>query len=250
MTPYTTRSAAVSAAEWEARVELAATYRLVNHNGWGEGIYNHISLRVPDAPDHFLIKRHALLYEEVTASNLLRIAISGDFDESAGVNRPGFVLHAGILEARPDINSVLHLHSRAVVAISAADTGLRMLSQYAMRFHRSIGYHDYEGITDNLEERGRINDNLGNNMALMMRNHGALTVGTSARSAFTAIKDLVEACRIQILIESTGSTAPDIDEAVCESTAKQMRKHDNGRGGDDWIANLRLLDRLDPSYKY
>ena len=235
--------------EWEARVELAAAYRLVDHHGWGESIYNHISLRVPDQPDHMLIKPHVLTYAEVTASDLIKVSLSGDLDESAGINRAGYVLHAGILGGRADVNAVLHLHTEAVVAISARRAGLRMLSQYAVRFYEDIAYHDYAGITDGMAERAAILENLGSHRALIMRNHGALTVGSSVRAAFIAVKDLIDACRIQLLIESTGGEAIEIPVAVCESASRQMRAHDSGRGGADWPAYLRLLDKLDPGYR-
>ena len=245
----TIEETAVSAEEWQARVQLAAVYRLVELHGWGEGIYNHISLRVPDTPDHFLVKRHDLLYSEVKASNLVKVPINGDLDERSGVNRPGFVLHGGVLQSRADVNCALHVHTAEGIAISTLAEPLRMLSQYAARFYNRVGYHVYEGITDGIDERSRIVANLGKNSALFMRNHGVMVVARSAQSAFIGVKDLLEACRIQLLLQAGGRDLIEIDPAVCERTVRQFAAHDDGRGGADWPAYLRTLDRLDPSYR-
>lgn len=239
----------ISDAEREARVELAALYRLIEQHGWGEGIYNHVSLRIPDAPDHFLIKRHELIYSEVTASNLVKVRIDGDLDETAGVNRPGFVLHGGVLSDRPDINCAIHVHTAAGIAVSADRAPLKMVSQYAVRFYGRIGYHEYEGITDGLSERESIARDLSSHTALFMRNHGVLVVAASAPAAFTRIKDLLEACRIQLMLQASGDRLVEVPPEVCEKTLRQFEKHDNGRGGAEWPAYLRMLDRLDASYK-
>jgi ribulose-5-phosphate 4-epimerase/fuculose-1-phosphate aldolase len=239
----------VTNAEREARVELAALYRLIEQQGWGEGIYNHVSLRIPDAPDHFLIKRHDLMYAEVNASNLVRVRMDGDLDEGAGVNRPGFVLHGGVLADRPDVNCALHVHTAEGIAVSADRASLKMVSQYAVRFYGRVGYHDYEGITDGLAERASIARDLANHAALFMRNHGVLVVAASAPAAFTRIKDLLEACRIQLMLQASSEQLVEIPAEVCEKTLRQFEKHDNGRGGAEWPAYLRVLDRLDASYK-
>lgn len=245
----TINESTVGAEEWQARVQLAAVYRLVELHGWGESIYNHISLRVPGSPDHFLIKRHDLLYREVKASNLVRVPVGGDLDENAGVNRPGFVLHGGVLHSRADVNCALHVHTAEGVAISASAEPLRMLSQYAVRFYNRVGYHPYEGITDGMDERSRIARNLAQHSALFMRNHGVLVVAPSAQSAFIRVKDLLEACRIQLMLQASGRELIEIDGAVCERTVRQLASHDDGRGGADWPAYLRTLDRLDSSYR-
>ena len=151
----------ISDAEWEARVDLAAVYRLVAHYGWDDVIYNHASMRVPGEPRYFLMKRHELLYTEVTASNLVKVCMDEDLDENAGVNRPGFTLHGGVLAARADVNCALHMHTEAGMATAALKHGLRMLSQPAVRFYKRIGYHAYEGITEDFGERERINKALG-----------------------------------------------------------------------------------------
>ena len=236
-------------AEHLIREDLAAAYRLVHLHGWGESIYNHIAARVPDRPGYMLMKRNDLAYPEVTANNLVEVAIDADLDEASGVNRPGYVLHAGVMQARSDIGASLHLHTPEVIALSTRPDGLRMLSQYAVRFWGRIGYHEYEGITDGLAERPRIVANLGAGIALMMRHHGALLVGRSVAQAFIAAKDLVEACRVQLLAESGGKPCLEISPAVCDATAAQFRRHDEGRGNADWPSYRRDLDQRCPDYR-
>jgi len=245
----TVAQAEISPAEWQARVDLAATYRLIAHYGWGDVIYNHSSMRVPGEERQFLIKRHELLYTEVTASNLVKVSMDDDLDESAGVNRPGFTLHGGVLSARPDVNCAVHVHTETGMAISGLKHGLRMLSQPAVRFHNRVSYHDYEGITEDFGERQRINKALGKNRALIMRNHGLLTVGKTAREAFVLMKSLIEAAHIQLAMEATGGALVEIPAEICEKTAHQYERHDSGRGSADWPAYLRMLDAADGSYR-
>src|SRR5580700_4562197 len=186
-------AAGMAQGEWQARVDLAAAYRLISHYGWGDVIYNHSSMRVPGEERNFLIKRHDLLYNEVTATNLVKVSMDDDLDEKAGVNRPGFTLHGGVLSDRPDINCAIHVHTDLGMAISGLKSGLRMVSQPAVRFYQRVGYHAYEGITEDFDERARINRDLGRNRALIMHNHGLLTVGRSVREAFVLMKYLIEA---------------------------------------------------------
>jgi ribulose-5-phosphate 4-epimerase/fuculose-1-phosphate aldolase len=247
--PSTVVPAGISAEEWQARIDLAAVYRLVAHYGWDDVIYNHSSMRVPGEERKFLMKRHELLYTEVTASNLVKVSMDDDLDESAGVNRPGFTLHGGVLSARPDVNCAVHVHTELGMAIAGLKSGLRMVSQQAIRFYRRVGYHAYEGITEDFGERARINAALGNNRALIMHNHGLLTVGKSVREAFVLMKHLLEAADIQLKMEATGAELIEIPPEICEKTAKQYEKHDTGRGSADWPASLRMLDRIDPSYR-
>ena len=151
--------------EWQARIDLAAVYRLVAHYGWDDVIYNHASMRVPGEPRKFLIKAHELLYTEVTASNLVKVSMDEDLDENSGVNRPGFTLHGGVLAARPDVNCAVHVHTEIGMALAGLKSGLRMLSQQAIRFYQRVGYHAYEGITEDFEERDRLNRDLGQDQA-------------------------------------------------------------------------------------
>jgi ribulose-5-phosphate 4-epimerase/fuculose-1-phosphate aldolase len=240
---------AVSAEEWQARVELAAVYRLVAHHGWDDAIYNHCSLRVPGEDRKFLIKRHELLWTEVTASNLVKVDLDEDLDERAGVNRPGFTLHGGVLRGRPDVNCAVHVHTRTGMAIAGLKSGLRMISQEAIRFYKRIGYHPYEGITEDFGERERLIAHLGNNRAMILHNHGVLTVGNSPREAFILMKHLLEAAEIQLAMQATGDELIEIPPEICAKTVVQYEAHDRGRGSADWPAYLRLLDRIDPSYR-
>lgn len=242
-------SAKVSPEEWNARVELAALYRIVEHNGWGEGIFNHCSTRLPDERSKFLIKHHALMYEEVTASNLLKLDMYEDLNESVGVNRAGFVLHACILRARPDLNCVLHLHTPPGIAISAHGKGLRMLCQQALRFYNRIGYHNYEGLPVTIEEGERMARDLGKNRALIVRNHGLVTVGKTPGECAILIEELLLACEAQLLLEAAGAEAIEVPLEICEKAARQFEEHDSGRGSADWPAWLRRMDRLDPSFR-
>ena len=235
----------------DARVNLAAMYRLVELSGWGEGIFNHISMRVPGSPRKFLIKRHELGYAEVTASNLVCVSMDDDLDERSGVNRPGFVLHSTILKARPDVNCALHVHVPEVVAVGALRRGLRMYSQAALRFYRQLGYHAYEGLTESLEEGPRMMEALGRDgAALLLRNHGAVTVSGSPWGAFSLMRYLVSACKIQLQIEAAGGEAVEIPEAACEAARKQLASHNTGRASADWPAWLRRLDAVDPAYRF
>ncbi|HEY5216765.1 MAG TPA: class II aldolase/adducin family protein [Pseudolabrys sp.] len=239
----------ISQAEWQARVDLAAVYRLIAHYGWDDVIYNHSSMRVPGEPRHFLMKQHDLLYTEVTASNLVKVSMDGDLDEKSGVNRPGFTLHGGVLSARADVNCAVHIHTPIGMAIGGVKGGLRMVSQPAIRFYQRIGYHAYEGITEDFGERARINADLGNNRAMIMHNHGLLTVGKTAREAFVLMQHLHEAAEIQLMIDASGRDPIEIPPEVCAKTAEQYEHHDAGRGSHDWAAYLRILDNIDTSYR-
>ena len=236
-------------AEWQARIDLAATYRLIAHHGWGDVIYNHSSMRVPGEERKFLIKRHELLYEEITPANLVKVSMDDDLDETAGVNRPGFTLHGGVLSARPDVDCAVHVHTETGMAIAGLKSGLRMLCQPAVRFYNRVGYHDYEGLTEDFGERARINKALGGNRALIMHNHGLLTVGKTAREAFVLMKSLIEAADIQLKMEATGGELIEIPAEICEKVAQQYEHHDSGRGSADWPAYLRMLDAIDPNWR-
>lgn len=241
--------AGMSTEEWQTRVDLAAVYRLCALNGWDDVIYNHCSARVPEEPTKFLMKQHESLWDEVTASNLVKVDMHADLDESAGVNRPGFTLHGGVLRARPDVNFAIHIHTETGMALAGLKHGLRMVSQQAMRFYKRIGYHPYEGITEDFGERERINADLGMNRALILNNHGLLTVGKTAREAYVLMRYLMSAAAIQLRMEATGSELIEIPDAICEKVAAQTEHHDHGRGLADWPALFRKLDRIDPSYR-
>jgi len=248
-TAVTKVPAGMSPEEWQARIDLAAVYRLVDLYGWDDVIYNHASMRVPGEPRMFLIKQHELMYTEVTASNLVKVSMDDDLDEKSGVNRPGFTLHSGVLRARDDVNCALHMHTETGMAFSALKSGLKMYSQPAVRFYNRIGYHPYEGITEDFGERDRIGKNLGQGKALVMQNHGFLTVGKTARDAFILMEHLAEAAEVQMTLQASGQELIEIPPAVCEKTAQQFETHDRGRGQADWPAYLRMLDKEDTSYR-
>jgi len=241
----------MSDAERRAREDLAALYRLAElHFGYEDGIYTHIALRVPDELHLFLIKRHELLYREVTASNLVRVDSRAELDERSGVNRPGFILHSGVLRARPDVNCSLHIHSAAGLALSAHGPGLRMLTQNATRFYQRLGYHAYEGLVTDPDERERLAEALGQrNVAVVLRNHGLVVTGASCRETFERTRDLLIAARTQFTLEATGAPLTEIPDALCERVLRQWEEHDRGRGAADWPAWRRMLDALDLSYR-
>src|ERR1700712_2660179 len=241
--------AGVSPEEWQARTDLAAVYRLCAHYGWDDLIYNHCSMRVPGEPSKFLMKQHELLWTEVTASNLRKVDMNDDLDERSGVNRPGFTLHGGVLKGRADVNCAVHVHTETGMALAGIKNGLRMVSQQAMRFYNRVGYHPYEGITEDFSERERINAHLGKNRALILHNHGLLTVGKTAREGFILMKYLMESAEIQLRMEATGGVLIEIPPEICEKVASQYEKHDSGRGVADWPAYLRRLDKIDASYR-
>jgi ribulose-5-phosphate 4-epimerase/fuculose-1-phosphate aldolase len=237
--------------EATARLYLAALYRLIDHHFPStDGIYNHITLRLPEHAERFLIKRHHLLYEEVTASNLVAADMTKDLDEESHVNKPGFILHGAILRARPDVNCIVHIHSIVGLAMSAHAKGLRMLSQNSLRFYKKVGYHPYEGITDDPAEGSRIAADLGpDNIVLVLQNHGLAILGRTPRDAFERTRDYLIACETQLLLEASGASMIEIPTAICERTAQQLLAHDAGRGSADWPAWIRHLERLDPGFR-
>lgn len=242
----------VSAEEWAAREDLAACYRLCVHYRMTDMIYNHISVRVPGEEDQFLINAFGLLYEEVSASNLVKVDLQGvpvDPTEVLEVNPAGFVIHAALHRARADLHCVFHTHTRAGVAISAQEPGLRSISQHAMRFHNRVAYHAYEGIALDVAEQERLIADLGQHNVLILRNHGLLTAGATVRSAFEEMYYLEMACQIQLDAQSSGAALIEPAEEVCEHAAQQFATSNSFIRDRDWLALRRMLDRKDPSYR-
>ena len=242
--------------EWQARVQLAAAYRIFDMLGWTEMIYNHITVRLPDSVTHgekqFLINPFGLHYSEVTASNLLKIDVQGNKLDAANpwpVNPAGFTIHSAIHRARSDVNCVLHTHTRAGIAISALREGLLPISQIALQFYNRLAYHDYEGIALDLAERARLVKDLGDKPVIILRNHGLLTAGASVAEAFSLMFYLERACEIQIAALSTGRELIVPTPKVCEKAAQQYEEDDEPAGTREWRALLRQLDRTDPSYR-
>jgi len=240
----------ISDAEGKARFELAATYRAAAHYGWGNLIYNHIAMRVPGEPC-FLVKPHNVMFSEVCASQLVKLRLDGaPVNESQNVNAAGFTIHTAVLNARPGINCTIHVHANAGIAMSAHKKGILPLNQGAMRFYNRISYHDYEGIADDIDEAARLARDIGpTNKAVMLRNHGQLTAGETASEALTLMRYLIQACEVQMMIESTGAELTIPSTEVCERTARQFDHFQKINDREDWLAYLRIIDRIDTSYK-
>ena len=244
----------VSAEEWQARVDLAACYRLTAMFGMTEMIANHISCRVPGEPHNFLINPYGMLYEEIDASSLIKVDHDGNtvFNASDyGVNAAGFVIHSAIHMAKHDVDCVAHTHTPAGMAVSAMECGLLPLAQTSMRFVH-LAYHDFEGIADDVGERERLVKDLGDHEAMILRNHGLLIVGRTIPAAFNALLRLERACEVQVMALScnTKLTIPSTD--ILEKTFDKVRPRADkpNRNGDlAWPALLRKLDRVDTSYR-
>ena len=241
----------VSDAEWEARQQLAACYRVFDHLGWSEMIYNHITLKVPDEGGAFLINPFGLSFDEVTAGNLVKIDIDGNvIGESAHpVNATGFALHGAVHAARADAVCVMHLHVREAIAVSTQPHGLLPASQHAMRFHGHLAYHDYEGLAFSPAEGERLVQSLGAHRAMLLRNHGPLTLGRTIAEAYVLMDMLVKACDIQLrALAGVGKMIVPTPEVVTR-TAAQLHDDDAIEGALEWPALLRKLDRIDASYR-
>ncbi len=250
------RPAKYSEDEWRLRVELAACYRLVEHFGMADLVYNHITVRLPDPVDGkevFLINGFGRHYTEITASNLLRVDIDGralDRDEYP-VNGPGYVIHSAIHRARHDVGCIIHTHSRAGCGVAALKDGLVPLDQQSMQFHRRIAYHDLEGIATDLGEQERLIADLGSHNAMILRNHGLLTCGRSVAEAFRRIYYLERACRLQLDVMASGGAISVPSETVAEHTARQWEEGSAGQGtvnAIEWPALVRLMEKKDPGF--
>ena len=241
----------VSPEEWAARVELAACYRLIAHFRMTDWIYNHISSRVPGSHDHYLINPFGLLYEEVSASNLVKVDVQGRLVENVDldVNPAAFVIHGAIHSARSDVGCVLHTHTAAGVAVAAQEDGLLPISQHAMRVYGQLAYHDFEGIALDSDEQQRLVRDIGSRNVLILRNHGLLTMGQTVPDAFELMFYLERACQIQIAATSGTQKLIYPSKQVCDHAVAQFDGSPSYIQGRDWLALLRLLDRIDPSYK-
>ena len=252
MKPQRSLEGRVADAEWARRVELAACYRLCAHFRMTDLIYTHISARVPGPEHHILINAYGLMFDEITASSLVKVDIDGNIVEDVcdlGINPAGFVIHSAIHKGRPDLNCVIHTHSGAGVAVSAQRAGLMNLTQHAMRFHDRIAYHDYEGVALDMDEQARLQMNLGAKNVMILRNHGLLTCGVSVADAFDAMYYLERACQAQIGALSGGVEVIVAPDEVAEKVARQFERPERGSRSKHWVTCLRLLDGLDPTYK-
>ena len=244
----------VGDAEWAIRVDLAAAYRLVAHYGWDDLIFTHLSARVPGPEHHFLINPYNLMFEEITASSLVKIDVEGRpvMPTPYLTNPAGFTIHSALHMARDDAGAVMHLHTPAGQAVAAQAEGLMPLTQTAMLIRDEIAYHDFEGVALDLDERERLVADMGTKDALILRNHGTLTVGANVAQCFIKMYFLERACEAQIMALSGGvANLYHPNQGAPEKTAEQ------GKGGLSmiadrlaWPALLRKMDRLDPSFRH
>ena len=242
----------VSDEEWEVRVNLAACYRLIAVHGWDDLVFTHVSARVPGSDEHFLINAYGLLFEEMTASCLVKVDLDGEkvLDSPYAVNPAGFMIHSAVHDARDDVIVVMHTHTRAGIAVSAQADGLLPISQTSLFPLVSLAYHDYEGVALNEDEKPRLVADLGGNNAMILRNHGLLTTGKSIADAFLMMYVLETACQIQVLAQSTAGELIQIAQPIIAGIQAQAEQVTRGLGGDlVWPALLRKLDRVDASFR-
>jgi len=241
----------VSDQEWALRVDLAAAYRLVAHFGWDDLVFTHISAKIPGSHD-FLINPYGLMFDEVTASNLVRVDLTGEktLDSPYDINPAGYTIHSAIHEAREDAGCVLHTHTKAGVAVSCQKAGVLPISQPSTLILSSLAYHDYEGIAMNPEEKGRLQRDLGSKRYFMLRNHGLLTVGRTVADAFLAMYSFEQTCQIQVLAQGNGAELIHIPQSVIDTVPAYSKAVMKGAGGAlTWPALLRRLDRIDASFR-
>ncbi|CAM3474106.1 class II aldolase/adducin family protein [Paracidovorax anthurii] len=243
----------VSPEEWQLRVDLAACYRLVALHGWSDLVFTHISARIPGPEHHFLINPYGWMFDEITASSLVKVDMECRkvIDSPHPVNPAGFVIHSAIHAVRQDVQCVLHTHTRAGVAVSAQRGGVLPISQQSTFVLASLAYHDYEGVAIRDDEKARLQADLGRANFLMLRNHGLLTCGKTVADAFLAMYTFESACQIQIAAQAGGNDLVPVDPAIIEGVGHAMKVQTGGMGGGfAWPALIRRLDRIDPGYRH
>ena len=242
----------VSDEEWQVRTDLAACYRAIAMYGWDDLIFTHVSARVPGPDHHFLINAYGMMFEEITASSLIKVDLAGEkvLDSEYQVNPAGFVIHSAVHEARHDAGCVLHTHTRAGVAVSAQAGGLLPISQTSLFPYATLAYHSYEGVALNEGEKPRLVADLGNNNAMILRNHGLLTAGATIADAFLMMYVLETACQIQVMAQSSGGELLQVPAPIVAGIQEQAEQVTKGLGGAlVWPGLLRKLDRRDSSFR-
>jgi ribulose-5-phosphate 4-epimerase/fuculose-1-phosphate aldolase len=242
----------VSPEEWQLRVDLAACYRLVALYGWSDLVFTHISARIPGPEHHFLINPYGLMFDEITASSLVKVDQNcNKLNESPfPVNPAGFVIHSAVHAVRDDVQCVLHTHTRSGVAVSAQKEGVLPISQQSTFVLASLAYHAYEGVAFRDDEKPRLQADLGNADFLMLRNHGLLTCGKTIADAFLSMYVFESTCQIQIAAQSGGGELTQVDPRIVQGVAQAMKVQTGGMGGQfAWPALLRKLDRTDPGFR-
>lgn len=242
----------VSPEEWQLRVDLAAAYRLVDLYGWSDLVFTHISARIPGPDHHFLINPYGLMFDEITASSLIKVDLACEKVNPSPfpVNPAGFNIHSAIHEVRPDVGCVMHTHTVAGVAVSAQQRGVLPISQQSTFVLGSLAYHDYEGVAFLEAEKPRLQADLGHKRFLMLRNHGLLVASRTIADAFLNMHLFENTCRIQLAAQSGGAPLTEVDPSVMTGVSRSSKVQTGGQGGNFvWPALIRKLDRLDPSYK-
>lgn len=241
----------VTAAEWQVRVDLAACYRLVAHYGWDDLIFTHISARVPGPETHFLINPYGMMFDEITASSLVKIDLKGNkvVKSAYDVNPAGFTIHSAVHEGRHDAHCVLHLHTTAGVAVSTQKDGLLPISQQSLFPLSALSYHAYEGVALNPEEKPRLVADLGDTHFMILRNHGLLTCGETVAEAFLNMFILQRSCEVQVMAQAGGKELIHISEPILEGIRAMRKTVTRGAGAQlAWPGLLRKLDRVNPGY--
>ncbi|WP_205663266.1 class II aldolase/adducin family protein [Alteromonas facilis] len=242
----------VSAEEWQLRVDLAACYRTVALYGWDDLVFTHISARVPGPEHHFLINPYGMMFDEVTASSLVKVDLQGNkvMDSEYDINPAGFTIHSAVHEAREDAKCVMHLHTTAGIAVSVQEDGLLPYSQQSLFPLASLSYHDYEGVALNPDEKQRLVADLGSTNFMILRNHGLLTCAETVADAFLGMFILQRSCEIQIQAQSTGVALRQIPAEILAGIRAQAQQVTRSMGGSlAWPGILRKLDRVSPEYK-
>lgn len=246
-----TLPAGVAPAEWQVRIDLAACYRLCALKNWDDLVYTHISATVPGEAERFLINPFGLRFDEITASNLVKIDLHGNIigDQACRVNATGFAIHGAVHGAREDAMCVMHLHNENGVAVGIQQGGLLPLSQHALRFFRQLGYHDYEGLALSPREQTRLVERLGAYPAMLLRNHGTLIAGRTIAEAYVLMDTLDKACAFQLKAQSGGGPLNMPPPDVCAKTYTDLIGDGSPEGMLEWPALLRMLDVRSPSYR-
>lgn len=241
----------VSAPEWQTRIDLAACYRLVADFRWGDLIYTHISARIPET-DEYLINPFGLTFEEVTASNLVKVDLDGNILDSSpySINPAGFTIHSAIHAVRHDAQCVIHLHTKATISVASLQGGLKPWSQYAMFSLSSMSYHAYEGLAVNVDEKKRLQNDLAGNNHMLLHNHGGLTLGPTVGDAFMRFYDLQRACEIQMALLQANQSVIEITQPIVDGIYAQANVVHGGETGGQkaWPAMLRKVYKLDPRF--
>jgi len=241
----------VSKEEWQTRVDLAAAYRMVAYYGWDDLVFTHISARVPGPEHHFLINPYGMMFDEVSASSLVKVDINGNkvMASDYEVNPAGFIIHSAVHDSRDYAQCVMHLHTIEGIAVSTLKDGLQAYSQQSLFALSSLSYHDYEGVALNPDEKARLVADLGDTSFMILRNHGLLTCGSSVAEAFTSMFLLQRACEIQLKAQATGQALIKIPDQILAGIQAQAKQVTLSAGGSlAWPGILRKLDRVNPGY--